>query len=80
MDEPPPFVKEKVHIIFKLFIQYMDMFESIFLMYYGQSQCALHHSILSFVKLFFDMNIQEKYGWIICYKLFCTSCHPGTFT
>ena len=23
------------------------------------------------------MNVQGKYGWIICYKLFCTSCHPG---
>jgi hypothetical protein len=26
-------------------------------MYYGQSQCALHPSILSFVNLFFDMNV-----------------------
>ena len=44
MDEP--LIQEKVHIIFKLF------------MYYRRSQCALYHSILSFVKLFFGINLQ----------------------
>ena len=45
--------------------------------YYGGSQCALRHSMLSVVKLFFGINIQGNSRWVIFYKLFCTSCHPG---
>ena len=52
------------------------MFKSKNVTYYRRSQCALHHSILSFCKIV-GMNVQEQYEWIICYKLFCTSCHWG---
>jgi hypothetical protein len=45
-------------------------------MYYGGSQCALHHSMLISVTLFFGMNVQGKYEWIICYKLFGTNLVP----
>ena len=46
------------------------------IMYYGRSQCALHHSILSSIKLFFGMYVQEKYGWIIYYE-FLFELPPG---
>jgi hypothetical protein len=29
-------------------------------MYYGRSQCALHHSILMYGELFFGMDVQYK--------------------
>jgi hypothetical protein len=55
----PP-VQEKVHIIFTLFMYYntWTCSNQYVITYYGRSQCALHHSILSFVKKFFDMNVQ----------------------
>ena len=40
------------------------------IMYYGRSQCALHHSILTSLKLFLSMNVQAYYGWITCYNFF----------
>jgi len=58
MDEPP--VQEKVHIIFELFMYYntQTCSNQFFFTYYGRSRCALHHSILSSVKLFFGMNVE----------------------
>ena len=75
-----PLVQEKVHIIFKLFMSYntWTCSNQKIITYYGQSQCALHHSILSSVKLFFDMNVQGLYGWIICYKIFVWVAAPDS--
>ena len=58
MDKPP--VQKKVHIIFELLMYYNTekCSNPKIVMYYGRSQCALHHSSLSSVKLFFGMNVQ----------------------
>jgi hypothetical protein len=66
-----PHIQEKVHIIFKLFMYYNTHTCSNrkISTYYEWSQCALHHSIMSFIRLCCVLNVQGNCGWIIiCYK------------
>ena len=47
-------------------------------MNYGRSQCALHHSILSFVKLCIDMIYKDNMDGLFVTSYFSLVTTPGS--